>query len=144
MTSSSSSPTLPINQRKWNDTPDVRRMDDNSCKISKLMTRLLRHQCYPREDDEAIEWRKWLPMFYRDFPAVKTWTKQALLNHSEKGSDKKRLQYCSDSYEYTLYTSEGTKFIHLCRTQWKSRTSGLIEFITLVLPMSAILFLDQV
>ena len=58
--SSSSSPTLPINQRKWNDLPAVRRVDDCSYQISKIMTGHLRHQSYPREDDGAVEWRKLL------------------------------------------------------------------------------------
>ena len=42
-------------------------------------------------------------MFYPDFPEVNTWTKQAWLNYLEKASNKKRLQYCSDSYGYILY-----------------------------------------
>ena len=37
-------------------------------------------------------------------------------------------------------TLEETKLIHLCRTMWKSRTIVLKTFITLVLPMTAILF----
>ena len=80
-------PTLPINQRKWNDIPVVRRVDDYLHKISKLMTWLLRYQGYPREDDGAMEWNKWLPMLYHDHPDVK-WTKQTWLNNLEKGSKK--------------------------------------------------------
>ena len=64
--SSSSSTVMPIDQRKWNDISAVGKIDDNSYKISKLMTRLLRHQGYLREDDGTIEWRKFLPLFYRE------------------------------------------------------------------------------
>ena len=62
--SSSWSTTSLINQRKWNDIPVAGRIDGNSYKISKLMTRLLRHHGYPREGDGAIEWKKLLPMFF--------------------------------------------------------------------------------
>ena len=55
---SSSSATLPINQQTWNDISAVGRIGDKADKISKLMTRLLRHEGYPREDDGALEWRK--------------------------------------------------------------------------------------
>ena len=58
--SSSSSTMMPINQRKWNDISAVEKLDDTSYKISKQMTRLLRHQGYHREDDGAIERRELL------------------------------------------------------------------------------------
>ena len=41
--SSSSSTLLPIGQRKWHDIPAVGYIDEESLKISKKMTRLLRH-----------------------------------------------------------------------------------------------------
>ena len=42
--SSSSSTAMPINQRKWNDISPVGRIGTKAYNISKLMTRLLRHQ----------------------------------------------------------------------------------------------------
>ena len=36
--------------------------------ISKLMTRLLGHEGYPRQDDGATEWRKLLPVFFCTHP----------------------------------------------------------------------------
>ena len=55
---SSSSTILPINQRKWNDIPAVGRIDDTGYKILTLMTRLSRHEGYPREDDEEKRMEK--------------------------------------------------------------------------------------
>ena len=37
------------------------------------MTRLLRHEGYPREDVGAIEWRKLIPVCYREHPEVEEW-----------------------------------------------------------------------
>ena len=75
--SSSSSSTLPIKLRKWSDIPAVSKViDDNCCNISNKMTRILRHRGYLREDYGAIEWRKHLPMFHRENPEVKKWTRQ--------------------------------------------------------------------
>ena len=62
--SSRSSTISPINQRKWKGVSSVGRIDGSSLKISKLMTRLLRHEGYPREDVGAIEWRRLLSLFY--------------------------------------------------------------------------------
>ena len=67
------------------------------------MSSLLRYQDCPREDDGAIEWRQLLLMFYPDYLEAKKLTKQTCLNHQEKGSNKKILQYCFDSYGYILY-----------------------------------------
>ena len=64
--SSSSSSTMPIKQRKWNDISAVGNIDDKSYKISKKMTRLQRHQGYLRDDNGAIEWRQMLRMFCRE------------------------------------------------------------------------------
>ena len=51
-------------------------IDEKSFKISKQMTRLLRHQGHPRENDGAIEWRRLLPAFCRDHPDAPKWTNQ--------------------------------------------------------------------
>ena len=73
--SSSSSSTLPIRQREWNDISAVPQvMDDNCRRISKIMTRIVGHDGYPREDDGAIEWRKLLLVFHREHPEAKKWT----------------------------------------------------------------------
>ena len=75
--SSSSSSTLPIKLRTWSDIPAVPKViEDNCYDISKIMTRILRHGGYPREEYGAIEWRKQLPMFHRENPEVKKWTRQ--------------------------------------------------------------------
>ena len=41
--------------------------------------------------------------FCREHPEVEKWTQQVWLDHLEKGSDKKRCQYCLDSNGYLLY-----------------------------------------
>ena len=63
--SASSSTVMLINQRKWNDILAVGNIEEKSFKISKLMTRLVRHQGHPQEDDEATEWRSLFPAVCR-------------------------------------------------------------------------------
>ena len=102
--SSSSSTALLINPRTWNDITRRRvdwllllhniGADDQTLTTSRLSSRR--------------RWSNWMEKvvyrcFYPDFPAVKTWPKQSWLNHLEKASNKKRLQYCSDSYGDILY-----------------------------------------
>ena len=48
------------------------------------MTRIIRHEGHPREGNGAVVWRKLLPMFHRDHPEVKKWTKQVWLVCLEK------------------------------------------------------------
>ena len=86
------------------------------------MTRLLRHEGYPREDDGRVEKRTLLTLFHPTSPEVKMWTKRTWLNHQEKGSNEKRLQYCLDSNGNILnvrampsHTRE-SKLIYLCET----------------------------
>ena len=44
---------MPIDQRKWNDILAVGNINEEPFKISKKMTRLLRHQGHPREHNGA-------------------------------------------------------------------------------------------
>ena len=61
------------------------------------MTKISRHYDCLGEVDGAIEWRKLFSLFYRENPELKKSTKQAWLNYLEKGSIRKRLQYCLGS-----------------------------------------------
>ena len=123
----------------WKDIPAVRRIGKYSNTISKIMTRLLRHQGDPREDEGAIEWRKLLLRFYPGYFDVKKWTKQTWLNHPEKGRNKNTSVLLghlrSDSFHACRSRPllEETNLIYPCRRMWKSRTIGLITFITLVI-----------
>ena len=42
-------------------------------------------------------------MFCREDPELKKWTKQAWLNHLERGSNEKRFQYCLEPNGNVLY-----------------------------------------
>ena len=113
------------------------------------MTILLRQQVYLREENGARVCIKLLPMLYYDHPDGKQWTKRTWLNRLEKASSKKRLQYCWDSDGHVVYMralqglSGGKRLMYLGRTMWTSRAIGLIAFITLVLPITAIPFFNQ-
>ena len=52
---------------------------------------------------EQFNGGKLLPMFHREHLEVKKWTKQMWTDHLERGSDRKRLQYCLDSHGYLLH-----------------------------------------
>ena len=47
-----------IDQRKWKDIPAVDHVDEGSLsfRVSKTMTRILRHRGFHREDDGAMSW----------------------------------------------------------------------------------------
>ena len=83
--------------------PAVGHMDEKSFKISKQMTRLLRHQGHPLGKDVAIEWRRLLPSFCRGHPDAPKWTNQIWTDCLQRGRDKKRFQCCLDSIGYLLY-----------------------------------------
>ena len=72
----------------------VQNIESVDCKISTQMTGLPRHQGYLREDDGSMAWRRLLPLFYRDHPDAPKWKKQMWIDHLQRGSDKKRFQYC--------------------------------------------------
>ena len=55
------------------------------------MTRLQRHDGYPREDDVATERKMLLQMFYLEHPEVEKWTNQVWPDHLQKGSGKKKI-----------------------------------------------------
>ena len=102
--SSSSTTVLPIDQRKWNDIL-VGYFDEESVNVSKTMTRIPRHQGRQREKDEALEWRRLLPMFCRDHPDASKRTNQMWRDYLQRGSHKKRFQYCLDPNDFILYMS---------------------------------------
>ena len=70
--SSSLSTVMPINQRQSNYISATGKIDDRSNKISELVTRLLRHQGYLREDDG------------REHPDAQKWAKQMRIDYLQE------------------------------------------------------------
>ena len=112
----------------------------NPSKSAKKMTRILRHQGHNRESDGAIEWRRLLFMLCRDHLNAPKWTNQMWRDYLQRGSDKKKIQYCLDSNGFILYMraiqghSGGNKRWSFTNSKitWKFRTIGLSTSISLV------------
>ena len=87
--------TFSFNLRKWIDINPEGTSDNESFKVAKMMTRLLRHGALLLEEDVAVEWKILTPLFYRDFVSAPHWSFRMWLHHLKKGgSDKNRFQYC--------------------------------------------------
>ena len=69
----------PIDQRKWKDILVV---DEGSLsfRVSKTMTRILRHQGSHREDDGAMDWDTLLHMPCRNYENASKWTNSEWLD----------------------------------------------------------------
>ena len=95
---------VPIDQRKWTDIPAV---DDVilSWRVSKIMTKMLRHHGLHQKDDGAIDWNSLLPMSCRVFENenARRWSTTEWLDLLHQGSDKKRFQYCLNSHGLIIY-----------------------------------------
>ena len=60
---------VPVDHWKWNDISAVDYVSKGSLswRVSKIMTKMLRHHGLHREDDRVIDWNSLLPTLYRDF-----------------------------------------------------------------------------
>ena len=66
--------TIPFRMRKWIDV-EPGEYDQSSCKVSKKMTRLLRHDpSVLREEDRAVEFKIMAPMFASTFASSPHWS----------------------------------------------------------------------
>ena len=122
-----------INLRR--DISAVGNVDDKSYKISKHITRLLRHQGYPREDLclSRSPWRTEMDGANTDRQPGEVTTRK---DFSVVCTPTATFSTCGRSKA----TLEGTKLIIHCKITWKSRTIGLSTSVTLVLLMTPILF----
>ena len=104
----SSSPTAKISyhMRVWIDV-ETRECDKHSFGVSKMMTRLLRHdRSVHREDDGTVEFKILAPMFASQFESSPYWSIRTWLKFLQReGGHKKRFQHCLDpcSAETLLY-----------------------------------------
>ena len=96
-TTSSSTVTLPYNQRDWSDV-ETGPFDRSCFDVPKKVIRLLRHDSsVPREEDGAVEFRILAQMFRSEFTSSSYWSIRAWLNYLQRGGGpKKRFQYCVD------------------------------------------------
>ena len=90
---------MPIDQRKWKDIHPVDYVDKGSlsCRVSKTITQVLRHQGSHREDDGTVDWITLLHVLCRDCESAPKWTNPELFGLLHKGSGKDRFQYCQNS-----------------------------------------------
>ena len=98
-TSSSPTITLPYHQRHRTDV-EPGKFDKHRLKVSKLMTKLLRHDhTVSREEDGAVKFGILASMFHSKFTSSPYWSIRTWLNYLQKGAfaAKKRLQYCVES-----------------------------------------------
>ena len=73
------------------------------------VTKTSRHRSSHREDDGAMDWNTLLPRLCRDFEYENAWrwTNQEWLEFLQKGSDRKRFQYCLNSDGLILHAIQG-------------------------------------
>ena len=74
-----------------------------SCRVSKTMTQVLRHQGSHREDDGAMDWNTLLHVLCRDCENAPKWTNPEWFDLLHKGSGKDRFQYCQNSDGFIHY-----------------------------------------
>ena len=98
---------MPIDQRKWNDTPAVNSVKEESLasRISKKVTIFSRHQELHREIDGAIHWCSLLPMLRREIEieGAGVFSDSQWLSLKHRGSTMPRFQYCLDSKENIMF-----------------------------------------
>ena len=98
---------IPSDPRTWNDLPAVDYVSGRSlpCRVSKIMTQMLRHHGSHREDDGAIKWNTLLTRLCRDFEKENAgrWSNKEWLHLLQRGSDKKRFQQCLKSDCLIIY-----------------------------------------
>ena len=56
--------TMPFHLQKLIDIEPKGKFNDQAIKVSKLMTKLLRHGVLPREEDASVDFKMLAPMFY--------------------------------------------------------------------------------
>ena len=101
-----SSISIPFRERKWIDiTPE--RFQRGCQPVSKMMTRLLRHDSsIPREDDGAVRFDDLLGKLKARYESTSEWTVSAWIIFLTKGGGRKKsFQYClnPNSPEHFLY-----------------------------------------
>ena len=91
---------IPIDQRKWNDTPGVSYVQNESeslaCRVSNKVTRVSRHRGLHREYDGAIDGCSVLLLLRSDSDneGAGDFSDSQWLSLKHRGSDKTRCQYC--------------------------------------------------
>ena len=84
-----------VDQRKWNDIPDVEYVDEGSLSfsVSKAMTRILWHRGLHREKDGAMEWNRWSPLLRLCLTDAPRWTNQMWMDNLHRRSNKNTCQW---------------------------------------------------
>ena len=90
-TTSSSTVTLPYNQREWSDV-ETGPFDRSCFDVSKKVIRLLRRHdsSVPREEDGAVEFRILAQMFRSEFASSSYWSIRAWLICLQRGGRPKK------------------------------------------------------
>ena len=92
----SSTRTLPVGERSWNDV-EPRTYSHIACPVSTRLTTLLRHGDVPREDDGAIEFWRLKDCLRNEFENSQYWSDEMWKSTMARGGgNKKRLQYWTD------------------------------------------------
>ena len=93
---SSSTRTLPIEERKWTDV-EPEDYSPVAYQVSKQMSTLLRHGDLPREEDGAIEFWRSKDYLGNDFVHSQHWSNEKWKSTMAKGGGNKKIfQYCTD------------------------------------------------
>ena len=140
-TTSSSTVTLPHNQRVW---IDLNPAYDKSCfEVSRKVNRLLRHDSSVlREEDGAVEFRILAQIVRSEFASSSYWSIRTWLNYLQRGGGpKERFQYSVHSMLIPSYTferfkatqEEHTSILH-CKTTRCCRTTSQSTSTTLEAP----------
>ena len=100
---SSSTRTLPIGERKWNDV-EPEDYSPVAYPVSKQLSTLLLHGHPPREDDGAIEFWRIKEYLRNDLMQSQHWSDEKWKSTMTKGGGNKNIfQYCTDSSGAILY-----------------------------------------
>ena len=91
---SSSTKTLPIEERTWTDI-EAQEYSLSDYSVSKKLINLLRHGSLPREDDGAIEFWRTKDYFQNHF--VYGSDEKVEEHHGKRRRKQERFQYCTDS-----------------------------------------------
>ena len=131
---SSSTRTIPIGERTWNDVePGEYSISDYE--VSKKLIHLLRHGSLPRENDGAIEFWRIKENLQKHFLYCHHWSDDKWKKSMARGGgNKKRYQYCTDSSGAILYLRalqghSGRSLIDLTLQDNVIIPSGLFQYI---------------
>ena len=98
-TTSSPPVTSPYHHREWIDV-EPGQYDKSCFEVSKKIIRLLRHDpSVLQEEDGAVEFRIFAPMFRSECTSSQYWSIRTWLNYLQRGGGaKKTYQYCVDPF----------------------------------------------